>query len=439
MENKYKMLRLDIYASMLNDKIGDAFDSVQELGKLSTDEISNISEDILFLKRKIINPGYTPPSVFKQKYGMSLEEYVLLNEKVNRGMTEEIPYKKKWYEYLLKQSLIDAVDRGYDKIGLTPGRIHTIRYGDMLNSKGFEKYYDEIYPKFLKSFGKKYGADLKKEKVVNNNGKVFEVWTMDITPEMRKDIQKGLPKFAEGGYVIKRGDTLSQIAARNNTTVEELARLNNIEDVNFIRAGDKLKLSESKKQEAPEPQVNKVVVPKESKGIIPTNLKQFVKDLFGSDDLVTEEDITPEEKEALVAAVKKAKEQNKNILEYNDYQTQQSGENQYKDVSSALDNKSFFSRVADPAYSMKTTIGQAQIKEDEAGNTIILDRYNFNDAKPEFDLVDFLKSVKSAGGSVYGQARNLARWFGSSSKEGAPVAINLGKIDEASIRNPQTS
>ena len=429
LEDRYKIKQLN---KILDPFIDDIYAGADELEEETALELYNSFSSI---SSKMIKESAKDPEAFQERFNMSIEDYLTLSAKVRSGVPADVPYKKKWHEYLLKQSLIDAVDRGYDKIGLTPGSIHTTRYGNMLNSKGFEKYYDEIYPKFLKSFGKKYGADLKKEWVINKNYKMFEVWTMDITPEMRKDIQKGLPKFAEGGYVIKRGDTLSQIAARNNTTIEELARLNNIEDINFIRAGDKLKLSEPKKQEAPEPQVNKVVVPKESKGIIPTNLKQFVKDLFGSDDLVTEEDITPEEKEALVSAVKKAKQQNKNILEYNDYQTQQSGENQYKDVSPAIDNKSFFSRVADPAYSMKTTIGQAQIKEDEAGNTIILDRYNFNDAKPEFDLVDFLKSVKSAGGSVYGQARNLARWFGSSSEEGAPVAINLGKIDEAFARN----
>jgi LysM repeat protein len=341
-----------------------------------------------------------------------------------------VPYKKDWYKLALRKSLIDAANQDFDKVGLTTAKIQAERYGLEYDlAEGFVKYYDEIYPKFLKDFGKKYGADVELTEVKSPSGKTYEIWAMELTPEMKKDIKKGLPKFAEGGYVIKRGDTLLQIASKNNTTVEELARLNNIEDINFIRAGDKLKLTESVKEKQSEPEVTKVNSPKKSRGTIPTNLKQFVKDLFGSDDLLTEEDITPEEKEALVAAVKKAKEQNKNILEYNDYQTQKTGEDQYKDVSTAVDNRSFFSRVADPSYSMKTTIGQAQIKEDEEGNTIVLDRYNFNDAKTEFDLVDFLKGVRSAGGSVYGQARNIGRWFGSSSEEGSSVAINLGKID----------
>jgi len=44
-------------------------------------------------------------------------------------------------------------------------------------------------------------------------------------------------------YTIKYGDTLSAIAARNNTTVANLAKLNNIADPNKIQAGASIKLS----------------------------------------------------------------------------------------------------------------------------------------------------------------------------------------------------
>ena len=43
-------------------------------------------------------------------------------------------------------------------------------------------------------------------------------------------------------YKIQQGDTLSQIAEANGTTVDELAKLNNISNVNLIHAGDTLKL-----------------------------------------------------------------------------------------------------------------------------------------------------------------------------------------------------
>lgn len=46
-------------------------------------------------------------------------------------------------------------------------------------------------------------------------------------------------------YTIQYGDTLSQIAKNNGTTVEELARINNIKDPNKIYSGDTLKLSDT--------------------------------------------------------------------------------------------------------------------------------------------------------------------------------------------------
>lgn len=45
-------------------------------------------------------------------------------------------------------------------------------------------------------------------------------------------------------YVIQPGDTLSQIAKRYGTTVEELARINDIRDPNLIYAGDTIRIPE---------------------------------------------------------------------------------------------------------------------------------------------------------------------------------------------------
>lgn len=49
--------------------------------------------------------------------------------------------------------------------------------------------------------------------------------------------------FQNGGsYTIRRGDTLSSLAKRYNTTVSELARLNNISNINLIREGSSISL-----------------------------------------------------------------------------------------------------------------------------------------------------------------------------------------------------
>lgn len=44
-------------------------------------------------------------------------------------------------------------------------------------------------------------------------------------------------------YVVKSGDTLGKIAKANNTTVDTIAQLNNIKDINKISVGMKLKIA----------------------------------------------------------------------------------------------------------------------------------------------------------------------------------------------------
>lgn len=49
-------------------------------------------------------------------------------------------------------------------------------------------------------------------------------------------------------YTIKRGDTLSQIAQRYNTTVASIVSLNNISNPNLIYAGDTIKITQNNSQ-----------------------------------------------------------------------------------------------------------------------------------------------------------------------------------------------
>lgn len=44
-------------------------------------------------------------------------------------------------------------------------------------------------------------------------------------------------------HLIKKGETLTKIAKEHHTTVNELAKINNIRDVNRIQAGATIKLS----------------------------------------------------------------------------------------------------------------------------------------------------------------------------------------------------
>jgi flagellum-specific peptidoglycan hydrolase FlgJ len=53
---------------------------------------------------------------------------------------------------------------------------------------------------------------------------------------------KPMAKKEEQVYVVKKGDTLSAIAKKYKTTVQNLAKLNNIKNPDLIRVGQKLRL-----------------------------------------------------------------------------------------------------------------------------------------------------------------------------------------------------
>ena len=165
-----------------------------------------------------------------------------------------------------------------------------------------------------------------------------------------------------------------------------------------------------------------------SRSVLPLNIKAFLGDLLGYDTPITEEHLDEEEYQSLIEIARRAKEAGKDIIEYADYQTQSKGQSQYADVGGGGGNLDFFKKVFDPKYSLKTTLGQARIEEDEDGNTIVRDRYNFNNAAGGLDAIDFVKGMKNAGFNAYAQARNIATAFGSGPGEGSEVIINLGRL-----------
>jgi len=290
-------------------------------------------------------------------------------------------------------------------------------------------------------------------------------------------------------YEIKRGDTLSQIAKQYNMDYKELARNNKISNPDKIYVGQKIVVpskepdmaaqvqaaqkpvrkepvkqeapvrKEPVKQEAPvrkepvkqEAPVRKEPVKQEAPSLmskpsrlenpvrnedplIPTNVRQFVYDLFGGSETLTEQDLKEEEKEALRKAALRAQSQGKAAIEYADYGTQVKGQSQYVDVGGGGGALDFVTKVFDPEYSMKTTVGQARIEKDDEGNTIIVDRYNFNDSDDKFSFTGLMSGIKRAGFNPYAQLRNIARELGSGEGEGSEVRINLGKLASTDVK-----
>jgi len=167
---------------------------------------------------------------------------------------------------------------------------------------------------------------------------------------------------------------------------------------------------------------------------VPLNVNQLGYDIFGGEGAITEKSLRKNELDLLKDIARKNLAKGKNVIEYADYGT---STNPYSDVGGSSSNFEVVKKMLSPAYNLKTTLGQASIQVTPQ-DTIISDQYNYNNRVPNPNVVDYLRSVPSRGPSIYGQARNLGRFYGSPSGEGSKVDIRFqdgGQIPEGNDAN----
>lgn len=240
-------------------------------------------------------------------------------------------------------------------------------------------------------------------------------------------------------YKVQKGDTLDKIAKRNSLNLNQLMKFNpNIKDPNLIKLGQDVNVPQFGIREQQEFKKN-INAPRQSsrKRILPSNIRQLLYDInplsrfkrkinIGLDDF-TEADLTPKELEALQNIARNNLANNKKIIEYDDYQTSNTS---YGDVGGG--SRTGISKVVDkfndPYYSMKTLVGQGTITTNDRGETVIVDRYNFNEDNPN-SIKDYaIKAGLVAKDPFYQAPRQVASIYGSDEGEGSYVRLNLGKL-----------
>lgn len=97
----------------------------------------------------------------------------------------------------------------------------------------------------LSGIALKYGATVRELVTINNiqNPNLIypgEELKVPINGNLQNDTEYQTGHII---YTVEKGDTLSELALRFNTTVQEIAELNNIQNVNLIYIGEKLRIS----------------------------------------------------------------------------------------------------------------------------------------------------------------------------------------------------
>ena len=87
-------------------------------------------------------------------------------KKKGMGDVADAPFKATYHEYVIKRLLRMAAEEGYDSIGWTPSLIQSDRWSEEYE-KAYQIEYDQEMPKFLRKYGKKWGATVDKTQIGN--------------------------------------------------------------------------------------------------------------------------------------------------------------------------------------------------------------------------------------------------------------------------------
>jgi len=161
---------------------------------------------------------------------------------------------------------------------------------------------------------------------------------------------------------------------------------------------------------------------------VPLAARQLSSHLLGNNNTVLkEDDLTKKELNALRKVVRDNLKKGKNVIEYNDYGT---SKNPYDDVGAqGVSAKGMFDNLQNPFYNLKTTLGQANIVVTPQNDTLVVDQYDFNNAKNNGIIgsgIDLLQQIKS-NPNAYGIPRAFGTAFGAESGKGNPVIIRTNE------------
>ena len=257
-------------------------------------------------------------------------------------------------------------------------------------------------------------------------------------------------------YEIKKGDTLSSIAAKNKLNIDQLylANVETLDSPDKINIGQTIRIPQFGIQQAEdfkERQNLPVEQPRER--FLPSNVRQLLSDInpinrirrknnIAMEDF-TEKHLTPDEYKTAQMIAKEVitngslgyqdtegnirNRGDKNIISYNDFKT---SENPFDDVGggSPTGIQKAIDKFQDPAFALKTLIGSAQIIENDKGETIIIYRYNFNEEDPNSFRDYAQKLARVINDPIYGSFREAGSLLGSNKGEGSFIRINLGVL-----------
>lgn len=192
---------------------------------------------------------------------MKIYEYVVKKPKITSPYgyrINPVTKKKQFHNGLdliskVKNKNLYAIDDGYVQKRVTGQNKSKTGYGNYIWVR-YPRYNLSLLHAHCASIKKKKGDKVKKGDIIAIMGSTGRSTGVHLHLGMTKigsdkwlnpknySILEDKPKETKKYYTVKKGDTLSKIAKKYKTTVKQLAKWNNIKNVNVIRVGQKLRV-----------------------------------------------------------------------------------------------------------------------------------------------------------------------------------------------------
>ena len=145
----------------------------------------------------------------------------------------DAPFKDTYHEFVLKRLLRMAAEQGYDSIGWTPADIQSERWSDEF-AEGYRIEYDQDIPKFLRKYGKQWGATVShtalnnksnRSTYIGNDGKQYksirEWYDSVMDSYFGKDNRIWSEYLAGRTKVTQTGDTMNIQLTQTGKVLDE--------------------------------------------------------------------------------------------------------------------------------------------------------------------------------------------------------------------------
>jgi hypothetical protein len=174
----------------------ERFDLSKQLSRVGYRDgrLQGYDNDGALVMSKSVDPKELPDYVGKelgQKIAVNAEKDAEIRKALRQAIKDDLPEDQ--IDALRNQ--LNAIPEEYSGLDLQVG------------GEGMKKYYDEIYPKFLDKYGKKYGASVGETQITTGYARDADgipaqrpsketIRYLDVTPQMKEGTSKGQPLFA---------------------------------------------------------------------------------------------------------------------------------------------------------------------------------------------------------------------------------------------------